>query len=117
MAYANKSITLRIEWCRRQSTQAPTPLALAGWRAEAEGLQDALLDSDHTTQYQQGPASVFERYATGLQDGRSMLRAAAVLQQFAPPARTATHGMDNVEMLGLIRPGKKIMGRVSSHGT
>ena len=117
MAYWNKSIASRIEWCRRQSTQARTPLELAGWHAEAEGLQDALLDSDQTTQYRQDPASVFERYATGLQDGRSMLRAAAGLQQFAPPARTATQAMGNVEMLGLIRPGKKIMGRVSSHGT
>ena len=35
MAYANKSITARIEWCQRQSTQACAPLEIAGWRAEA----------------------------------------------------------------------------------
>jgi hypothetical protein len=115
MASANKSIASRIEWCQRQSTQTCAPLEIAGWRAEAEGLQDALLDSDHTTQYQQGPPRVFERYATGLQDGRSVLRAAAVPQQFAPPTRTATHGMGNVNMLGFTRHVTKIMGRVSSH--
>jgi len=115
MASANNSIASRIEWCQRQSTQVSAPLEIAGWRAEAEGLQDALLDGDHTTKYQQRPPSVFKRYAMGLQDGRSMLRAAAVPHQSAPPAHTATHGMGNVEVLGLIRPGKKIMGRVSSH--
>jgi hypothetical protein len=50
MAYAIQSIASRIEWCRRQSTQACAPIEIAGWRAEAEGLQDALLDRDHTTQ-------------------------------------------------------------------
>ena len=115
MAYANKSIASRIEWCRRQSTQASSHLEFEGWQAEEAGLQDALFNRDRTIQYQQGPASVFKRYAMGLQDGRSVLRAAAVLQQFAPPARTATQGVGDIEMLGLIRPGKKIMGRVSSH--
>ncbi len=116
MAYANQSIASRIEWCRRQSTQACAPLEIAGWRAEAAGLQDALLKRDHTTQYQQGPPRVFERYATGLEDGRSVLRAAVVLKQFAPATRTATHGMGNVNMLGLTRHVKKITGSVSSHG-
>ena len=117
MAYANKSIASRIEWCRRQSTQASSHLEFEGWQAEEAGLQDALFNRDRTTQYQQGPASVFKRYAMGLQDGRSVLRAAAVLQQFAPPARTATHGMGNVNMLGRTRHVKNILGRASSHGT
>ncbi len=52
MAYTNTSITSRIEWCRRQSTETCASLEIAGWRAEAEGLRDALLDSDHTTQYE-----------------------------------------------------------------
>jgi hypothetical protein len=117
MASANISIASRIEWCRRQSTQASAPLEIAGWRAEAEGLQDALLDRDRTTQYQQGLPRVFARYVTGLQDGRSMLRAVAVLQQFVPPTHTAMNSMGDVTMLGRMRPGKKIMGRVSSHRT
>jgi len=89
MAYANKSITARIEWCQRQSTQACAPLETAGWRAEVEGLEDALLHRDHTNQYQQGSPSVFERYALGLQDGQAVLRAAAVLQHAAPPVHHA----------------------------
>jgi hypothetical protein len=116
MVYANKSIASRIEWCRRQSTQACAPLEIAGWRAEADGLRDALLDSDHTNQYQQGPPSVFERYATGLQDGRMVLRTASVHEQFIPLIRTATHSMGSVNMLGLTRHVKKVMGRVSRHG-
>ena len=83
MAYATISLTSRIEWCRRQSTQACAPREIAGWRAEAEGLQDALLHRDHTNQYQQqGPPSVFVRYVTGLQDGRALIRTAAVYQHF-----------------------------------
>jgi len=87
MADANKSIESRIEWCRRQSTEACAPLESAGWRAETEGLQD----------------------------GRLMLRAAAVLQQFPSVTRTATDNMGNVNMPGLTRHVKQIMGRVSSH--
>jgi hypothetical protein len=109
MAYANTSIASRIEsriqWCQRLSAQACAPLEIAGWRAEAEGLRDALLERDHTTQYQQGPTSVFERYARGLQDGDAMLRTALVHQQFTSPSRAN----------GLTRRYKKIMGRVSSH--
>ena len=77
MADTNKSITARIEWCRQQSTQMCAPLEIAEWRAEAEGLEDALLHRDHTTQYQQDSPSVFERYALGLQDGQAVLRTAA----------------------------------------
>ena len=66
MAYVTKSITARIDWCRRQSTQACVPLESAGWRAEAEGLEDALLHRDHTNQYQQqGPPSVFREVRDG----------------------------------------------------
>ena len=113
---ATKSFASRIEWCRRQRTQTRAQLELEGWQAEEAGLQDALFNRDRTTQYQQGPASVFKRYAMGLQDGRSVLRAAVVLKQFAPATRTATHGMGNVNMLGLTRHVKKITGSVSSHG-
>ena len=78
MAYVTKFISARIEWCRRQSTQSCAPLEIAEWRAEAEGLEDALLHRDHTNQYQQGSHSVFVRYVTGLQDGRALIRTEAV---------------------------------------
>lgn len=89
MAYTNTSITARIVWCRRQSMESWELLEIAGWRAEAEGLKDALLHRDHTTVYQQGPPRMFERYALGLQDGQAVLRAAAVRQHAAPPVHQA----------------------------
>lgn len=86
MAYATNSITSRIEWCRRQRTQARAQLELEGWQAEEEGLRDALLNRDHTNQYQQGPPGVFERYAMGLQDGQALIRAAGEDRHVATPA-------------------------------
>ncbi|HYM89551.1 MAG TPA: hypothetical protein VES92_10610 [Nitrospiraceae bacterium] len=85
----SKSIAFRIEWCRLQSTQARAPREREGWHAEGEGLRDALFNRDHTTQYQQGPPVVFERYAMGLQYGHALLRSAEVYLQFATPSRTA----------------------------
>ena len=126
MADTNKSITARIEWCRQQSTQMCAPLEIAEWRAEAEGLEDALLHRDHTTQYQQGSPSVFERYALGLQDGQAVLRTATVHQHVAPPVHQAgverNAGSDRMgdvntrRMLGRTRRGKNTMGSVWGHG-
>jgi hypothetical protein len=126
MAYANKYIASRIEWCRQQSTQTCAPLESAGWRAEAEGLHDALLHRDHTNQYQQGSPSVFERYALGLQDGQALLRTAAVHHVDAPTVHQAgaerNAGSDRMgdvntrSMLGRTRRGKNTMGSVWGHG-
>ncbi len=79
MASATVSISIasRIEWCRRQSMQACTPLEAAGWQAEEDGLWDALLDRDHTNQYQQSPTGVFARYTMGLQDGHALIHTGA----------------------------------------
>ena len=79
MASATVSISIasRIEWCRRQSMQACTPLEAAGWQAEEDGLRDALLDRDHTNQYQQSPTGVFARYTMGLQDGHALIHTGA----------------------------------------
>ena len=92
MTYLTKFIASRIDWCQRQSTQACAPHEREGWQAEEAGLRDALFNRDHTTQYQQGPLDVFERYAMGLQEGHALLRNAAVYYQFAPPTRTAGTG-------------------------
>jgi len=110
-----ESIASRIEWCRRQSTQACAPLERAGWQAEEEGLRDALLNREHTTQYQQSPPGMVERYMMGLQDGLAMLRTAAVYHQFAIPTRTTgtlrhavIEGRGNLStrrMLGFTRRG------------
>jgi hypothetical protein len=135
MTYSTKSFASRIEWCRQQSMQARAPLERAGWQAEEEGLRDALLNKNHTYQYQQGPPSVFQRYAMGLQYGREVLRTAVVYRQFASSTRTATAGrytgingkgnMSSRHIMGLTRRvetdvhaprvmenDKKIMGRV-----
>ena len=87
MAYTTTSIASRIEWCRRQRTQACAQLELEGWQAEEDGLWDALLDRDHTNQYQQSPPGVFARYTMGLQDGHAMMRTTAVGQHFTAPAQ------------------------------
>lgn len=84
------NIISRIECCRRQETQARTLLELERWQAEEEGLRDALIDGDHTHQYQQGPLCVYGRYVFGLQDGEALIRAAAMEQHFAAP--DGTHG-------------------------
>jgi hypothetical protein len=84
MACATNSIVTRIEWCRRQKSRARTPLEFERWRAEEEGLQDAIHKTDHTNQYRQSPPGVFERYAMGLQDGQVLMRATSVSAQFDP---------------------------------
>jgi hypothetical protein len=92
MAYATSSIETRIEWCRRQKSQARTPLEFERWRAEEEGLQDAILKTDHTNQYRQAPPDVFERYAIGLQDGQVLMRATSVGAQFDTSCENKTPG-------------------------
>lgn len=69
-------IVLRIEWCRHQKTQAGTQPELEGWRAEEEGLRDAMLNREHTNQYRYSPPALVERYAIGLEDGRALIRLA-----------------------------------------
>ncbi len=83
MAVSSPSILARIEWCQWQRTQACTQSELEGWRAEEEGLKDALLNRDHTKRYRYGPPSVFERYAMGFEDGQALIRLARVEQEVA----------------------------------
>jgi hypothetical protein len=86
MFYAPRSILFRINWCRRQRAQACTDPEMQRWRAEEEGLRDALLKRDHTSQYRYFPVGVSERYAMGFEDGRSMIRLACVDRHFATAA-------------------------------
>ncbi len=71
-------VVFRIEWCQRQRTKAHTRPEDEGWRAEEEGLRDALLHRDHTKEYRNAPPGVFERYMLGFQDGQALIRAAWV---------------------------------------
>jgi hypothetical protein len=96
MAYTTNSIMARIDWCRRQKTQARGQRESEEWRAEEEGLRDALLNQDHSNRYRSGPHGIFVRYAIGLQDGRVLLRTGAVGLQFRFPetGRQATPHRD-----------------------
>lgn len=78
MEQTTNTINVRIEWCKRQSAQARTESEVDGWRAEADGLRDALTNSDHTDDYRLYPPEIFERYVLGFQDGTALLRAAWV---------------------------------------
>ena len=110
MMFEPNNLSSRIEWCRWEETQARTPLELEGWHAEEEGLRDALFNRDHTTQYQQGPRCVFERYAMGLQDGHALLRTAVVYYHFAPPTRTAgTCDASMRRIMGLTKRGEQYL--------
>jgi hypothetical protein len=78
MNQTTNPINVRIEWCRRQSAQARTEPEVDGWRAEEDGLRDALLNSDHTEAYRLCPPEIRERYVLGLQDGTALLRTSRI---------------------------------------
>jgi hypothetical protein len=78
LAHTNTTLLARIEWCRRQRTQARTQAELEGWRAEEEGLRDALLNGDRTYEYRHSTAAVFKRYVMGLKQGQVLIRLAWV---------------------------------------
>jgi hypothetical protein len=82
-AHTSISLVTRIEWCRRQGAHAHAEPELEGWRAEEEGLRDAILNTDRTYQYRYSPTAVFERYAMGLEDGRALMRLAWVDRHLA----------------------------------
>src|SRR5215831_8052193 len=77
-AQTSTSLEARIKRCRRQSTQARTHTELEAWRAEEEGLRDALLERDPPYQDRDRPPAVFERYALGFEDGKLLIRLACV---------------------------------------
>ena len=76
MASATNSITSRIAWCQRQQNLARTQPELEGWRAEEQGLQDALHYIDQSSQYRDCPPDVLKRYAIGFEDGQALIRIA-----------------------------------------
>ncbi len=78
MSHITNSIAIRIDWCKHQIAQARTEPEVDGWRAEQDGLRDALLNSDHTEDYRLCPPEIRERYVLGLQDGTALLRTARI---------------------------------------
>jgi hypothetical protein len=91
MAMTNPSITFRIVWCRRLRRQAPTRAEEEGWRAEEQGLRDALLTRDHSYHYRSQLPSVFDRYLLGFQDAQALIR-------MAPMERHSAQASDNAHV-------------------
>ena len=83
MADVTDGIMARIHWCRNQQLHSQTAGALEEWRAEEEGLRDAILNTDHTENYRQYPRTVFERYRMGLQDGETLIRYQSLWEKIA----------------------------------
>ena len=73
-------VTFRIACCRRQRAQARTRIEQEAWRAEEEGLRDAVLHRDHVDKYRARSPIVLERYLIGVQDARALMRIAQALQ-------------------------------------
>lgn len=90
MGHSTNAIFTRIEWCRRQRIFARSQPDVERWRAEEEGLWDAILDQDHMAQYRNAPAEIGERYAMGFHDGQVMLRVARVARRLSPQAHTVS---------------------------
>ncbi len=71
-------VNVRIEWCRRQVAQACTEPEVDGWRAEENGLRDAVMNRDRTDDYRLCPPGILARYVLGFQDGTVLLRATRI---------------------------------------
>ena len=62
MAYATNSIVSRIKWCEQQEKKlVRTQPELEAWRAEEQGLRDALHYIDQRNQYRDCPPEVYQR--------------------------------------------------------
>lgn len=75
-------INARIAWCRQQRAQARSEPEFDGWRAEEDGLRDALLNKGHADHYRLSHPELFDRYVMGFEDGRALLRASRVERAF-----------------------------------
>jgi len=80
-------LVARIDWCRQQRRKARTQRDVDGWRAEEEGLRDALFKRDGEYQHRDSPPSVFERSVMGLEDGRALIRVGWVQCLWHPAAK------------------------------
>ncbi|MDP1768129.1 MAG: hypothetical protein Q8L74_04900 [Nitrospirota bacterium] len=74
MKYESTQIMSRIEWCRlQQQLHSITWDERAGWRAEEDGLADALDGRDRIALMREDHPSQFSRYRRGLLDGQALL--------------------------------------------
>jgi hypothetical protein len=93
MDHTTNPVTFRIVWCRRQRAQARTGLEMEAWRAEEEGLRDAVLRRDHGSKYWGRSPILFERYVLGFQDGRALMRVARANRFGQTATQEKRHGV------------------------
>jgi hypothetical protein len=75
MTCEHTNIISRIAWCRsQQGLHSLTRDERAGWRAEEDGLMDALFGRNRTTSMRENHPSQSMRYQCGLEDGMALLR-------------------------------------------
>jgi len=82
--HTSRSLIARIQWCQKQQMNARTEGEREEWCAEEDGLKDALLQRDRTDQYQYSLPAVLERYVTGFEDGRALIRAVSIENLWQP---------------------------------
>jgi hypothetical protein len=69
------NIISRIAWCRhQQQLHLLTQEERAGWRAEEDGLMDALFGRNRMASMRETHRSQLARYHCGLEDGMNLLR-------------------------------------------
>jgi len=91
MQYEPNNILSRIQWCRRQQLlQSVTREEREEWRAEEDGLVDALSHRDRTAFMREKPGSQATRYQRGVEDGKALLR----LSLFSLKGMTRMEGLD-----------------------
>jgi hypothetical protein len=73
-----RAVTYRIVWCRRQRARACSEAERTAWRAEEDGLRDAVLHRDHVDKYRAHSPNVLERYLLGFHDAKALLRTTRV---------------------------------------
>jgi hypothetical protein len=85
----------RIQWCRhQQQLHSVTRRERAGWRAEEDGLVDAVGSRDRTAFMQEKHCSQLTRYQCGLEDGKALLR----FSTSTPWGMTGTEGLGSAPL-------------------
>jgi hypothetical protein len=75
MTYDPNNIISRIAWCRLlQQIRLLTLGERAGWRAEEDGLMDALFGRNRMASMRETHRAHLARYHCGLEDGMALLR-------------------------------------------
>ena len=75
MTYDPNNIISRIAWCRlQQQLHLLTQEERAGWRAEEDGLMDALFGRNRKASMRETHRAHLVRYHCGLEDGMALLR-------------------------------------------